>query len=116
MKKSCFVKMILILTVLAAVVLYIITHKFNEVILNPSKRLLINQVNRDLNYVKNTPEKDSLQYLIKDYITGLKHVNDLSDATFKTFIDSLQEALKDSTIDNRDYKILYNILKRKEVE
>ena len=113
MKKSCFIKMIVILTVLTAVVLYIISHKFNEVIFNPSKRLLIDQVNRDLNYVKDTPEKDSLQFLIKDYITGLKHINNLSDNSIKTFLDSLQDALKDSTIDTREYKMLYSILKQK---
>ena len=116
MKKSCFVKMIIILTVLTAVVLYVISHKFNEVILNPSKQLLINQVNRDLNYVKDTPEKDSLQILIKDYITGIKHVDELSDNSLNTFIDSLQDALRDSTVDSREYKMLYSILKQKAVK
>ncbi len=108
--------MIIILTVLTAVVLYVISHKFNEVILNPSKQLMINQVNRDLNYVKDTPEKDSLQILIKDYITGIRHVDDLSDKSLDTFIDSLHEALRDSTIDSREYKMLYSILKRKAVK
>ncbi len=101
---------------MTAVALYIINHKFNEVILNPSKRLLINQINRDLDYVKSTPEKDSLQFLIKDYIIGVRHIDDLSEDSLKTFIDSLQEALVDSTIDSREYRMLYSILKRKAVK
>ena len=113
MKKSCFIRVIIILTILTAIVLYIINHKFNDIILNPSKRLLVSQINRDLNYVKDTPEKDSLQVLIKDYITGIKHIDNLSDESLRTFIDSLQEALKDSTIDSMEYKSLYSILKSK---
>ena len=114
MKKGCFIKLIAILTIATAVLLYIVNNKFNEVILNPSKRLIISQINRDLNYVKDSPEKDSLQYLIKDYITGIKRVNNLHDKSLKEFIDSLQEALRDSVIDNREYRMLYSILKQKD--
>lgn len=113
MKKSCFIRVIIILTIITAVILYIINNKFNEVILNPSKQLLVSQINRDLNYVKGSPEKDSLQVLIKDYITGIKHVDDLSDNNLRTFIDSLKDALKDSTIDSIEFKSLYSILNSK---
>ncbi len=113
MKKGCFVKTIIILTIFTAVILYIVNRRFNEVILNPSKSLIINQINRDLNYVKDSPEKDSLQILIKDYITGIKKINNISDKSIGEFIDSLKEALKDSTIDSAEYKKLYKILQPK---
>lgn len=116
MKKSCFIKLIFLLTIFTAAMLYIVNHKFNEVIFNPSKRLIINQVNRDLNYVKDSPEKDSLQILIKNYITGVKKIDNLSDSSLGEFIASLKSALKDSTIDSHEYKILYNVLNPKAVK
>lgn len=114
MKKGCFVKTIVVLTIFTAVILYIVNRKFNEVILNPSKSLIINQINRDLNYVKDSPQKDSLQILIKDYITGIKKIDNVSDKSISEFIDTLKEALQDSTIDSTEYKKLYKILKPKE--
>jgi hypothetical protein len=113
MKKSCFIRAIIILTILTAVILYLVTHKFNEVILNPSKSLIINQINRDLDYVKDSPEKDSLQLLIKGYILGIKKVNNLSDETIGEFIDTLKSSLRDSVIDRREFRSLYKILKTK---
>ena len=113
MKKSCFIRVIIILTIVTAVILYLVTHKFNEVILNPGKRLVIHQINKDLDYVKNSPEKDSLQHLIKSYILGFKKVNNLSDESIGRFIDSMKVDLKDSIIDARELKSLTKILKQK---
>lgn len=116
MKKGCFIRSIIILTVLTAVVLYLVTHKFNEVVLNPSKSLIINQINRNLDYVKDSPEKDSLQALIKNYILGIQKVDNLSEASIGEFVDSLKVALRDSVIDKHEYKSLYKILKNKVVK
>jgi len=113
MRKSCFIRAIIILTILTAVILYLVTHKFNEVILNPGKSLIINRINRDLEYVKDSPEKDSLQILIKGYILGIKKVDNISDKSIGEFIDTLKVALRDSVIDKREYQSLYNILKTK---
>jgi hypothetical protein len=113
MKKSCFIRAIFIITILTAVILYLVTHKFNEVIINPSKNLIINQINRNLDYVKDSPEKDSLQGIIKEYILGIKKVDNLSEKSIGEFIDTLNAALSDSIIYKREYKSLYNILKTK---
>jgi hypothetical protein len=114
MKKSCFIRAIIIITILTAVILYLVTHKFNEVILAPGKSLIISQINRDLDYVKESPEKDSLKLLIKDYILGIKKVDNLSDRCIGEFIDTLKTALSDSVIDEREYKSLCKILKSNE--
>jgi hypothetical protein len=113
MKKSCFIRVIIILTILTAVILYLVTHEFNEVILNPGKRLAIHEINKDFDYVKDSPEKDSLQHLIKSYILGIKKVNSLSDESIGRFIDSMKVDLKDSVIDKRELKSLTTILKQK---
>ncbi len=113
MKKGCFVKTIVVLTIFTAVLLYIVNRRFNDVLLNPSKSLIINQIYRDLNYVKETPQKDSLQILIKGYISGVKKIDEIPENTISEFIDTLKDALKDSTIDSVDYAKLYKILKHK---
>jgi hypothetical protein len=112
-RKSCFLRAIIILTILTAVILYLVTQKFNEVVLNPGKSLIISQINRDLDYVKDSPQKDSLKLLIKGYILGIKKVNNISNESVGRFIDTLKTALKDSVIDEREYKTLYKILTTK---
>ncbi len=113
MKKGCFVQTIIILTIVTAAVLYIVNNKFNEVIFNPSKSLIINQINKDLNYIKESPEKDSLKVLISNYIKNLKSFKNISDQPIGRFVDSLKVALSDSVIDKREYKNLSKILKSK---
>ena len=105
--------MIIGLTIITAVILYIVNHKLNEVIINPSKRLIIAQIDKDMRFVKESPEKDSLRIIIRDYINGFKSINKISDESFEDFFDSLKLALKDSVIDNREYRTLSRILKRK---
>ena len=63
MKKGCFVKSIILLTVLTAVLLYLINYKFNDIIINPGKNFIINQVTQEMEFVKSSPEKDSLKEL-----------------------------------------------------
>ncbi len=113
MKKSCFIRSIIILTILTAVILYLINHKFSELVVNPGKHLIINQINKDFEYVKDTPEKDSLKLLINNYIFKIKNLNNLSDKTVGDFADSLQNALQDSIIDRREFNSLSRLLKRK---
>jgi hypothetical protein len=113
MKKGCFLRAIIIITILTAVILYLVSHRFNEVVMNPGKSLIISQINRDLEYVKDSPGKDSLKLLIKDYILGIKKVDNISDESIGEFIDTLKIALRDSIIDEREYKSLYKILKTK---
>ncbi len=113
MKKGCFVQIIIVLTIVIAAVLYIVNNKFNEFIFNPSKGLLISQVTKDLNYVKDSPEKDSLRILISDYIKNLKSIKNISDGSVGKFVDSLKAALRDSVIDKREYKNLSKILRSK---
>jgi tRNA C32,U32 (ribose-2'-O)-methylase TrmJ len=113
MKKGCFIQIIVVLTIVTAAVLYIVNNKFDEIIFNPSKSLIVNQITKDLNYVKDTPEKDSLRSLITNYINNLKSIKSISKEPIEKFVDSLKVALQDSIIDKREYKNLSKILKSK---
>jgi len=113
MKKGCFIQSIILLTIITAAILYIVNHKFNEIIFNPSKGLIVSQITKDLNYVKDSPEKDSLRVLVADYINNLKSIKNLSEQPIGNFVDSLKLALKDSIIDKNEYIHLSKILKSK---
>jgi hypothetical protein len=113
MKKGCFIQLIIVLTIATAAVLYIVNNKFDDLIFNPSKSLIVSQITKDLNYVKDSPEKDSLRVLITDYINNLKSVKMLSKEPIGQFADSLKIALRDSAIDKNEYKNLSKILKSK---
>jgi tRNA C32,U32 (ribose-2'-O)-methylase TrmJ len=113
MKKGCFIQIIIVLTIVTAAVLYIVNNKFDEIIFNPGKSLIVNQITKDLNYVKETPEKDSLRSLITSYIKNLKSFKSISKKPIERFVDSLKIALKDSIINKREYKNLSKILRSK---
>jgi|YelNatPaOPRAMG01_1025707.scaffolds.fasta_scaffold00174_34 hypothetical protein len=113
MKKGCFVKIIVLLTILTAVVLYLINNKFDNLVFNPGKKILINQINRDLEFVKDSPQKDSLKLLINNYIMEIKNINSVYGKQINLFADSLKVALKDSIIDEREYKKLSVMLNKK---
>ena len=113
MKKGCFVKTIIFLTIITAVLLYMINYKFDNIILNPSKQIIINRISQELSIVKESPEKDSLKLLIRNYIMRVKKVKSFSGREIGHFVDSLKIALADSVIDRHEYKNLYMILNRK---
>lgn len=113
MKKGCFIKTVVILTIITACILYIVNHKLNQVILNPGKGLIISEINRDLEHVRPSPEKDSLKIMIKNYINGLNSVDKLSEKSFSDFFDSIKIAVQDSLIDKSEFKSLSRILKRR---
>ena len=113
MKKGCFVKSIIFLTVLTAVLLYLINYKFNDMIINPGKNFVINRMTKEMEFVKASPEKDSLKELISNYVKSIKSIDKLSENKIDNFTDSLKIALRDSVINQSEYKHLYKILNQK---
>jgi len=122
LKKGCFLKFIIIFTVVLAAVLYLIQNKYDELILNPGKELAFSVMeknwDRDLNYVTNSPEKDSLRYLLKYYIYNSKSVEKLVDKNTEDIIDYIEQTFKDSTVNKEELtyisKLINNALHNEE--
>jgi len=112
MKKGCFVKSIIILTIVVAVIAYIVRHRFNELILIPGRYFISKGLNENVDYLKPSPEKDSLKVLIRDYVTGLKNLNKTSSKTIEAFADSLKFILRDSVISQDELQQVKEIIKR----
>ena len=135
MKKGCFLKSIIILTILLAAVLYLFEHHFNDLVIKPGKGILkdiaLKQITKKFDKVKETPEKDSLVTLINDFVesrinkigedkdkTGKDDNNininindDELDAQIQGLIDSLNIYLKDNVVDHNDLQRVIEILK-----
>ncbi len=101
MKPGCFIKSIIILTILVAAVLYIIQYK-SELFLKPGKKIIVNAFLDDwennFNYVKNTPEKTELKNTLKSFIDSLSIKEIPDDSEIKRITGMVKSAAADSII------------------
>ena len=114
MKKGCFLKIIIILTVLIAAILYVVENHFDDFIRKPGEKiikdLVFKDVNREMEYVKNSPEKDSLKVMINSFIYNKIHKeHTLNTGEIEDIVDSVEEVLKDSAISPAELENLKSI-------
>ena len=73
MKKGCFIKAIIVLTIVVASITYILQNKFNDYIFTPGKKIIlplfVKEFKSKLTYVKDSPQKDSLYVMLKTFMT-----------------------------------------------
>lgn len=103
MKKGCFIKIIIILTILTAAIVYIIQNHFDELILRPGKKALaemyISEFNTKASFIAESPEKDSVRNIVRDLVLNqIEKEKNLSNESLKSFFDSISHTLKDSII------------------
>ncbi|MCH8033871.1 MAG: hypothetical protein IH950_08980 [Bacteroidetes bacterium] len=103
MKKGCFLKFIIIFTIVLAVILYLVQNKFDELFLEPGKEIILTAIedswNTELEYVKDSIEKDSLKSLLRFYVSGIQSSDYLPDKRTETVINYLEQTFQDSLID-----------------
>ena len=108
MKKGCFVKLVIIVTILIGAAVYIVENKFDEFIFKPAKKIIISEINdewnNNLKFIKNSAEKDSLKTLFLEYMNNIKSVNDFSKKNNEKVLDILKQTFKDSIIDKNELK------------
>jgi hypothetical protein len=102
MKKGCFIKMIIILTIFTAAVVYIIQNKFDEFVLNPGKKFLKEfteeQINQELSHIKPSAEKDSLINITKDFFGNSAISKDFSPEKIDKIEEEFELVIRDSII------------------
>jgi len=115
LKKSCFLKFIIIFTIVLASILYLVQNKFDELFLEPGKKLVLSVIeenwNSELGYVNDSPEKDSLKTLLQFYITGIESTQFLSDERAEAVINYLEQTFKDSLIDYEELSHINKLIK-----
>ena len=115
MKKGCFLKFIIIFTIVLASILYLVQNKFDELFLEPGKELVLSVIeenwNSELGYVNDSPEKDSLKTLLRLYISGIESTEYLSDERVEAVINYLEQTFKDSLIDYEELSHINKLIK-----
>jgi len=115
LKKSCFLKFIIIFTIVLASILYLVQNKFDELFLEPGKKLVLSVIeenwNSELGYVNDSPEKDSLKTLLQFYISGIESTQFLSDERAEAVINYLEQTFKDSLIDYEELSHINKLIK-----
>lgn len=105
MKPGCFLKSIIVLTILIAAVLYIVQYK-SDLFLKPGKKIIVNAFLDDwdsnFNYVKNTPEKSELKNTLKSFIDSLSLNEIPDDSELKRIAGMVKSAAADSIISRRE--------------
>jgi predicted polyphosphate/ATP-dependent NAD kinase len=103
MKKGCFIKSIVVLTILTAAVLYIVKYKFDDFVLKPGKQILsgviIEEWAKEIEVVKDSPEKDSLKSMVSKLITGIESKEALFNDNFKSIMSVVSASVQDSIIE-----------------
>ena len=115
MKKSCFLKFIIIFTIVLAAIIYLVQNKFDELFLEQGKEFVISVIeenwNTELGYVIDSPEKDSLKTLMSFYISRIQSTGNLSDERTEAVIDYLEQTFKDSLIEIEELSHINKLIK-----
>ncbi len=117
MKRGCFIKSVIILTIIVAAILYIIENKFNDFILTPAKHIFIpalsKEIDKDIERIKPSVERDSLKIIIRDYINEINKKTSLSKDSIENVINSIKSTLEDSVVTSQELNNLKKIMEVK---
>ena len=82
--------------------LYILQNKFEEIIFNPGKELILKTFEdgweENLDFVKESATKDELKSLLEQYVTKMKSTKNLTSDKTKEIANKLESTFKDSII------------------
>ncbi len=114
MKKGCFLKIIIAATILVAAITYIFQNKFNDLVFKPGRKIIapifLSNLDKDLRYLKESPRKDSLKLLVKNYIEGANDIKEISGDSLKTFFDLINYVIADSQVTSAELKNIKNFI------
>lgn len=110
MKRGCFIKTVVIGTILLAVAIYLIKYQFKDFFLEKGKTLVMNEIednwDEDLSYVRTSPEKDSLKTLLKEFVLQLKKEEEILEPSeqSKKLMEDVVKSFEDSLISSDELK------------
>lgn len=117
MKPGCFIKSIVVLTVIVAVIVWIVQNRLNEFILNPGRKaiatVILKGVDKKIDMLKENLEKDSLRVLFHDLMDKKIYTfNTFSNKMFEPIKDSLEVFSEDSIIDKKELERLTELFRK----
>jgi hypothetical protein len=110
MKKNCFIYTVIFGTILIGSSIYIFNNYFSELFLEEGKKIVVSEIEnnwkKELAYVKNSGEKDSLRILIKEFVMQFDEPSNflLSSQVDEIFVESIAQSFDDSLITKKELK------------
>ncbi|NWG27741.1 MAG: hypothetical protein HXY48_04315 [Ignavibacteriaceae bacterium] len=120
MKKGCFIKGVVIVTILIAAVVYIIQYKLDDWFFKPAKKIIISEVaenwENEFRYINDSAQKDSLKMLLIYYLENVKSMKDVVNLDEEFFIKEFDKIVEDSIITDNEISLLTMQLKKENNE
>ena len=120
MKKSCFIQVVIIVTILVAAAIYIIQYKLDDWFINPAKKNLVSEVHKnwdnEVKHIEESVQKDSLRSLMIYYIKNVKSMEEVVNLDEENFIKEFSVVIEDSIITDEEISQLTLLLKKEEYE
>jgi len=114
MKPGCFLKSIIILTIIVAAIAYIIQHK-SGLFFNSGKKIFteafLDTWDDDLDYVRSSPEKNKLKDSLKVFLASLKPQDIPDEKNINRIAQLVRSAAADSIISDSELEVISNNLK-----
>ena len=119
MKPGCFLKSIIVLTIIVAAIAYIVQYK-SGLFFNKGKKIFteafLNDWDVNFDHVKDSRAKSELKDSLKLYLDSLKLDNIPAQKEIGKIMKMVQEAAADSIITNTELKVISNNLRSIENE
>jgi hypothetical protein len=116
MKKGCFIQSVVIVTILIAVVVYIIKYKLDDWLVKPGKELILTELTKNWEnetaYIKESVEKDSLKSLMKYYLENIKTMEEVVNLEEDIFFSEFELSIEDSLITDNEISNLTLLMKK----
>lgn len=116
MKKGCFIQSVVIVTILIAVVVYIIKYKLDDWLVKPGKELILTELTKNWEnetaYIKESIEKDSLKSLMKYYLENIKTMEEVVNLEEDIFFSEFELSIEDSLITDNEISNLTLLMKK----
>ena len=120
MKKGCFIKSVVIVTIFVGVIAYLIQNNFNNWFLEPGKKMLVQQIaenwKTEATFIKDSEQKDSVGILLQFYFKNIKTMEEVVNLENDLFLSELEEVIEDSVVTDNEVTKLTQILKKEENE
>jgi hypothetical protein len=120
MKKGCFIQSVVIVTILIAVVVYIIKYKLDDWLVKPGKELIVTELTKkwenETAYIKESVEKDSLKSLMKYYLENIKTMKEVVNLDEDIFLSEFELVIEDSLITENEISNLTLLMKKDQYE
>lgn len=116
MKKGCLFRSIILITIFVAIVLYFFQQKFGDLINLPNKEFVISflktDINKKLNFVKDSPQKINFEKMIENARSGLDLIKGLSTDQINDIRDKFDDIFSDSIITQKELNYVRELFKK----